>query len=150
MRSILFLLVSAAGSAQILSVASVHAVPGEEVRVDISIESPPGKAPLTLKWDTVFPIQLLDLIGDSLEPGKAAKDSDKSITCVKPKPYAYTCIMFGAPKPLANGVIATLHFKLHPDARPGTATVKVQNGEAVAGDLKVFPLKDAVGSLDIR
>jgi hypothetical protein len=139
-----------AGSAQQLIIAPVRAGRGDEVRVDISIVSPVGKAPLILKWETIFPAQLVDVIGNGLELGKAAKDSDKSISCAMQKPYSYTCILFGGVKPLGNGVIATLHFKLHSDARPGVTAVRVQNTDAAGEDFKRFVLNDAQGSLEIH
>jgi len=139
-----------AATAQDLKVSPVQASPGDEVRVEISIESPAGKAPSTLKWETVFPAQLMDLVGDAPELGKAAKDSDKAIACAKPKPYSFTCILYGGLKRLDNGVIATIHFKVHKDARLGETKVTVQKAEGVAGDLKQFSLKDAEGSVDIR
>ncbi len=151
MRSILcVLLISTAGSAQELTVAPAHGAPGDEVRIDISIESPAGKAPVILKWETVFPSQLLDVLGDGLDLGTAAKDSGKSITCAMQKPYSYTCILFGGLKSLNNGVIATLRVKLHTDARPGVTGVRVQNTEAAGEDLKRFILKNAEGPVDIR
>lgn len=151
MRSILWLLtVSLAASAQDLKVSAVHASPGDEIRVDISIESPAGKGPSTLKWETVFPAQLMDPVGDAPELGKAAKDTDKAIACAKSKPYSITCILYGGLKRLDNGVIATVRFKVHKDARVGETKVTVQKAEGVAGDLKQFDLKVAEGSIDIR
>jgi hypothetical protein len=151
MRSILwFLTISMAGSAQDLKVSPAHTSPGNEVRVEISIESPAGTAPVVLKWETIFPAQLMDPVGDAPELGKAAKDPGKSISCAMQKPYSYTCILFGGLKPLDNGVIVTLRFKVHQDARPGGTTVRVQKAEGVAGDFKRFPLKDVEASVDIR
>jgi hypothetical protein len=103
-----------------------------------------------LKWETVFPSQLLDVLGNGLELGKAAKDADKSITCAMQKPYSYTCILFGGLKPFNNGVIATLRVKVHADARPGVTAVRVQNSEGAGDDSKRFLLKDAEGSVDIH
>jgi hypothetical protein len=151
MRSLLCLLiVSTAGSSQELKVSSVHAAPGGEVGIEISLESPAGIAPVTLKWDTLFPVQLVDPVGDGLELGKAAKDSGKSISCAMQKPYSYTCILFGGLKPIGSGVIAALRLKVHMDARPGATPVRVQKSEAAGADFKQFLMKDAEGSIDIR
>jgi hypothetical protein len=151
MRSILWLLtISTAAWAQDLRVSPVHGSPNDEIRIEISLASPAGRAPSTLKWETVFPAQIMDLVGDAPELGKAAKETDKAIACAKPKPYTITCILYGGQKRLDNGVIATLHFKVHKDARLGETKVTVQKAEGVAGDLKQFVLKDAEGSVDIR
>lgn len=151
MRSVFWLLmIPIAGSAQELRVSPVHASPGNEFQLDVSIESPVTRSPSVLKWEMTFPAQLMDPVGDAPELGKAAKDSGKSIACNLQKPYSYICILYGGLKPLDNGVIATLRFKVHKDAAPGATAVRVQKAEGVAGDYKQFVLKDAEGPVDIQ
>ena len=112
--------------------------------------SPAGKAPSILKWDTIFPAQLLDVVGNGPEAGKAGKDSGKSIACAMQKPYSYTCVLFGGEKPIQDGVIATIRFKVHADVPPGKITIRVQKAEAASSDFKRFNPDDAEGSVEIR
>jgi hypothetical protein len=151
MRFLLLLLgVSAAAAAQALTISSSEGATGSDVSVKIRLESPPGKAPVTLQMDVVFPVQLLDADAAHPEIGQAAKDSGKSIMCATHKPYSYTCLIFGGQKPIDNGSIATFRFKIHADARSGAAPLRIQNVQAVGQDFKQFALKDAEGTLTIR
>ena len=149
MRSVVWLIATAA-CAQTLTIRPVQTSPGAEFQVEISIASPAGKAPPILKWDTIFPAQLVDLVSNGAEAGKAAKDSGKSIACNRQKPYSYTCILFGGQKPIANGIIATIRFKVHADAPPGKTTVRVQKVDAATMDAKPFTMPDAEAPLEIR
>jgi hypothetical protein len=151
MRSVVWLFMGAmAGSAQTLTIAPVQTSPGAEFQVEISMTSPAGKALPILKWDTIFPAQLLDVVGGGPETGKAGKDSDKTIACAMQKPYSYTCVLYGGVKPIENGVIATIRFKGHADVPPGKITIRVQKIEAATADYKRFNLDDAEGSVEIR
>jgi hypothetical protein len=151
MRSVVWLFIGTiAGSAQTLTIAPVHTSPGAEFQVEISLTSPAGKAPPILKWDTIFPAQLLDVVGSGPEAGNAGKDSGKSIACAMQKPYSYTCVLFGGEKPIENGVIATIRFKVHADVPPGKIAIRVQKIESATVDFKRFNLDDAEGSVEIR
>jgi hypothetical protein len=150
MRFILGLFIATAASAQTLTIRPVQTSPGAEFQVEISIASPPGKAPAILKWETIFPAQLVDLVSNGAETGRAAKDSGKSIACNQQKPYSYTCIVFGGKSPFADGVIATIRFKVHADAPPGKTAIRVQKIDAATVDAKPFTLDDAEGPLEIR
>jgi Cohesin domain len=142
----LFIFVTAA-SAQTLTIRPVQTSPGSEFQVEISIASPAARAPAILKWDTVFPAQLLDVVGTGPETGK---DSGKSIACAMQKPYSYTCVLFGGMKPIADGVIATIRFKVHADAPPGKTAIRVQKIDAATVDAKSFTMPDAEAPLEIR
>jgi hypothetical protein len=151
MRSAFWLfIVTTAASAQTLTIRPVQTSPGSEFQVEISIASPAGKAPAILKWDTIFPAQLLDVVGGGPEVGKAGKDSGKVIACAMQKPYSYTCVLFGGQKLIADGVIATIRFKVHADAQPGKTAIRVQKIDAATVDAKSFTMPDAEAPLEIR
>jgi hypothetical protein len=133
-----------------LQVSSVSGAPGEKVGLEISLDSPAGSAPVALQWETIFPAQILEDGGNGPEPGRAASDSGKSLTCTLRKTYSYLCILVGGQKPVANGPIATLRFKIRPEARAGTTVVRVERAEAVTADLKKLTVKDAEGTVTIH
>src|SRR5580698_1636319 len=110
---------------QDLRVSTVSGAPGERVAMEVSLNSPAGKAPVALQWETVFPAGLLDLEGNGQEAGTAAKDSGKSLKCAVQKSSSVICVLAGGQKPIANGVIAILHFKIRANARAGTSIFKV-------------------------
>ena len=136
--------------AQALQVSSVAAARGERVGLEISLDSPAGSAPAALHWETIFPAQILDDGGSGPEMGRAAIDSGKSLTCNKRRTYSYLCILFGNQKPIANGPIAIIHFKIRAEAPTGTTLVRVEKAQAVTADLKELTLKDAEGIVTIH
>ena len=151
MRLTLWLLsIAAVVSGQELSISPVDAAPGNEVRVEISIQSTPGKAPVALQWEMIFPVQLLDPEGDGPEIAQAAKASGKTVACAMNKPYSYTCVLFGGQQPIANGSIVAIRFKIRSDARLGPTAIRIEKAEAATGGLVRSALKDAEGTVTIR
>ncbi len=134
---------------QSLRVSSIAGSPGETIAVEISLDAPAGKEPASLKWETVFPAQLLQAEGSGPSPGGVAKESGKSLTCATPKAYSYLCILAGGQRPVENGLIATFRFKIRGEARIGAATITVEHGEAVSADAAPLPLTDAEGLITI-
>jgi hypothetical protein len=135
---------------QALQVSSVSGAPGEKVELVISLDSPAGSAPAALQWETIFPAQILEDGGNGPEAGRAASDSGKSLTCTRRKTYSYACILVGGQKPVANGPIAIVHFKIRSEAHAGTAVVRVEKAEGATADLKQLTLKDAEGIVTIH
>src|SRR5260370_24068596 len=121
---------------QALQVSSASGVPGEKVELVISLDSPAGSAPVALQWEIIFPVQILEDGGNGPETGRAASDSGKSLTCNRRRPYSYVCILVGGPKPVANGPIAIVHFKIRTEARAGTTVVRIEKAEAAPANLQ--------------
>jgi hypothetical protein len=136
--------------AELLHVSSVTSAPGEKVRLDISLDSAATRAPKALKWEVVFPAQLLELEGDGPEIGSAAMDSGKSLTCSRRKSYSDFCTLSGGQNPVANGPIAIFHFKIRATAEAGTTAVRIERAEAVTVDSKELTLNNAEGTVTIR
>lgn len=131
-------------------ISSVTGAPGEKVRLEISLDSAAARAPTTLKWDMLFPAQLLEPEGRGPEIGSAAMHSGKSLTCTGRQPYSYACILSGGDKLVAGGAIAIFHFKIRPAAQTGTASVRIERAEAVSADSKELTLENAEGTVTIR
>jgi len=134
---------------QLFHVSSASGAPGGKVRLEISLDSASAVAPTALKWEVVFPAQLLKLEGDGPETGSAAKDSGKSLQCSARKPYSYFCILSGGQNPIANGPVAIFHFKILSTAEAGTGAVRIEQAEAVTGDSREFTLDDTQGTVTI-
>ncbi len=135
---------------QVLHVSSVASAPGERVRIEIWLDSAAATAPSALKWEVVFPAQLLELEGDGPEIGGAAMESGKSLSCSGRKPYSYACTLFGGQNPVANGLIAIFHFKLRTTAGAGTSAVRIEKAKAITADSKELTLSSAEGTVTIR
>ena len=134
---------------QALHVSSVSGSPAEKISVEIFLSSPVKESPDTLKWETIFPAQLLVVVG-SPEAGSAAKESGKSLTCELRETYSCVCILAGGQKPIANGLIARFAFEIRADAHPGTANIRISKVEAVTKELKTLVVSGGDGKLEIH
>jgi len=131
-------------------VSSVTKAPGDKVMLDISVNSQPSRAPIAVKWEVVFPAQLMDIEGDATEIGSAAKDSGKSLQCTARKSYAYACNLSGGQNPIANGPIAIFHFRIRTTAQAGATTLRIVRAEATTVDSKEEILNDTEAIVIIR
>jgi len=131
-------------------VSSVTKAPGDKVTLDISADSQPGRAPVTLRWDVVFPAQLMALEGDATETGSAAKDSGKSLQCTARNTYSYSCTLSGGQKTIANGLIAIFHFRILTTADSRKTALRIQKAAATTVDSKVLTLNDTEAIVIIR
>jgi len=134
----------------LLHVSPASGVRGEKVRLEISLGAGTARAPSALKWELIFPAQLLEPEGGGPEPGSAAINSGKSLECTARKPYSYTCSLSGGQNPTANGPIAIFHFKIRPTAEAGTSAVRLENAEGVTVDSKEQRLDNAEGAVTVR
>jgi hypothetical protein len=129
-----------AGANWLDSVAGVST--SQQVALEISAESQPSRAPVALKWEVVFPAQLMEMEGGNPELGSAAMDSGKSIQCTARKSYAYVCTLSGGQKPIGNGLIARYHFQIRTTAAAGTTTLRIERAVATTVDSKVRTLNN--------
>jgi hypothetical protein len=127
---------------QTQAVAPVTKAPGDKVTLEISADSQPDRMPVRLKWEVVFPVQLMEMDTDGPEPGSAAKASDKSLECMSRSPYRLVCTLSGGPKPIANGIIAVYHFKIRDKAKAGPTVFKIEKAESTTMDSTVTALND--------
>jgi len=130
-------------------VSSVTKAPGEKVRLEIAANSQPGRAPVALKWEVVFPAQLMEMESDA-EAGSAAIDSGKSLQCTPLRSYSYACILSGGQNPIADGPIAIFHFKILTTAAPGTIALRIERVEATTVDSKHWSLNNTEAAVIIR
>jgi hypothetical protein len=135
---------------QTSQVSSVTKAPGDNVTLEISANSQPGRAPVALKWEVIFPAQLMSMEGDVPETGSAVRDRGKSLQCTARKQYSYSCVLSGGQNPIANGLIAIFHFKIRTTAGGGTTTLRIERAMATTADSKVVPLNDTEANVIIR
>jgi len=131
-------------------VSSVTKAPGEKVTLAIRMDSQPATAPVALKWEVVFPAQLMEMESDAPETGSAAMDSGKSLQCTAQKPYSYVCILSGGQNPIANGPMAIFHFRIRTTAEAGTTHLRIERAEATTVDSKKQTLNNTEAIVIIR
>jgi len=139
---------------QMLRLSSTSASRGDQVVIELSLESQVGKEPVALQWETSIPATALSLLDEKLPNGSAAGEAGKSLNCAAPEKAAGTyttrCILAGSQKSIKNGTVALLRLQVLPDAQIGTARIRVGKGLAVSGDLKSIPLEAAEAEVTIR
>jgi hypothetical protein len=135
---------------QASGVSSVTKAPGEKVTLDISVNSQHGGAPVAVRWEVIFPAQVMELEGDAPEIGSAALDSGKSLQCAMRNPYSYVCVLSGGQKPIANGLIAIFHFRIRTTAEAVTTTLRTERAVATAVDSKETFLDNTESIVIIR
>jgi hypothetical protein len=133
-----------------LRISPVTGAPGEQVRVEVSIESPPGRKPVSLQWRVVVPDQVLELADTGPERGRAAAGSEKRLTCSRLRNYMYACLLYGGQKPIADGPIAVFHFKIRAAAPSTVAALRLEAAEAVGPDGRQSTLSSAEGTITIQ
>ncbi len=139
---------------QALRLSSAAARQGESVDIEIALTSPAGNEPQALQWETTIPTARLSFTEDQLQVGVAARNSDKSSTCVtksnSPETRTLVCILAGGLKTIPNGVIALLRLRILPEAPPGPATVRADRGIAVLKGLKQVQLPPVETVVTVR
>jgi hypothetical protein len=123
-------------------VSTVTKTPGDEVTLEISANSEPGRAPVALKWEVIFPAQVMEMEGSGPELGSAAKDSGKSLQCNARTPYALDCAVSGVQKPIADGLIAIYHFKIRTTAAKGITALRIEKAESTTADSTKWTLNN--------
>ena len=130
--------------------STVTKAPGEEVSLTLLANSQASKAIVALKWEVLFPVQLMEMESAATQIGSAAKDSGKSLQCSARKPYTYVCTLSGGQKPIGNGPIAIFHFKIKTTAPAGTTTIRTENAVATMVDSKEEPWNNTETTVIIR
>jgi hypothetical protein len=67
---------------QVFHVSSSTSASGEEVSVEMSLDLAVGETLTALKWELVFPAQLMEMGGGGPAIGSASLESGKSLKCV--------------------------------------------------------------------
>jgi hypothetical protein len=123
----------------------------------VTFNSQPGKEPVALQWKITLGTEVTAAAGDFIV-GDAAKLADKAVVCApatKPAEpsLTYGCILSGGTKPVANGTIFLLKYKVKEKAAPHTVVVRISEGMAVSGPsnhLQTTKPAPAEGTITIR
>jgi len=122
----------------------------------VTIDSPPGKAPVALQWEFSIPPVIVISIAD-ITVGKAAESVQKFLTCAaRPSKQAIqrrvrvACILAGGKDPIPNGPIAVVQYHAQWDARGAQLRVPVDNILGASLDLKSIPIPNVEEIIEIR
>lgn len=150
MRFLLAAILVCGARGQALNIRPAQGARGEGVAIEVALDSAPADGPATIKWELVYPAQLLEADLQGPEIGSAAQAAAKSLTCVPRGSYSYVCILTGGAKPVSNGPVAKFPFKIRKDARTGETVLRLTKITAVDKDSKTLIVNGGEGLLEIH
>jgi hypothetical protein len=122
----------------------------------VTIDSPPGKAPVALQWEFSVPPVIAFTTAD-ITIGTAAASAGKSLTCAKSatKPATerrvkYSCILAGGQDPIGNGPIAEVRYRAQWDVKGAPIRVAIENVLGASTNLKRIPISNVDAIINIR
>jgi hypothetical protein len=122
----------------------------------LSLQSPSGKAPVALQWEFTFPSNVVVDLAD-IVAGSAAESAEKSLTCraVEQKNGAgqgslYGCILAGGQKPIPNGPVATVRYRVPSETRQIAEKIRVGKVIGVSADLKRIEIQDLQAAIVVK
>jgi hypothetical protein len=154
-RSFVFVLVSGGVWAQTLLIPPSMVRRGGSGSLLLTLASPDGKAPVALQWEFNFPPSVVVDAAD-IASGSAAESTQKTLTCsaVKTKDGAqgstFECILAGGQRPLQNGPIAIVLYRVPVEVRQIAEKVRVTKALGVTADLKSVELKSTQAAITVK
>ena len=107
--------------------------------MDISLQSPSGKAPAALQWETTVEGAGLTVTQDAA-PRKPNTPAGKSIRCAAKstasKTQTFFCLLAGGVDPIPNGNVALIRLGLLRGKQTAPVRIRVGNVIGVGKDLQ--------------
>ena len=122
----------------------------------LTLQSSSGRAPLALQWEFTFPqnvaVDLADIVA-----GSAAESAEKSLTCrvfEKTKNAApgsvYGCILAGGEKPIQNGPVAIVRYRVPAELKQIAGKVQVTKAVGVTADLRKIEIEGVQAAIIVK
>src|SRR5262245_35018489 len=155
-RGVVLLLAFTSLRAQILLLPPSVVTHGASATLLLTLQSPPGKAPSALQWEVTFPEEVaVDL--EDIIAGSAAQSGEKLLTCrafEKTKDAApgsvYGCILAGGEKPIPNGPVAIVRYRVPAEIRRIAGKVRVGKAIGVTANLKKIEIEDVQAAIVVK
>ena len=122
----------------------------------LTLDSPRGKAPLALQWELTFPPNVVVDTAD-IVAGSAAESAQKALACRSVErtkeggPGAvYACILAGGQKPIPNGPVAAVRYRVPLEIRQIAEKVRVGKAIGATADLKRVDIAGAQAVITVK
>jgi len=137
-----------------LILSPISAARGSVAVVRLELDSPGGQEPQALQWELSYPAPRLGIEDGDLIAGGVANAAGKSLMCAgrveSAARYVYRCILAGGLKPIPNGAVAVINFRVRAHAELGAATVRISNALAIPIDGKEVSIQPNQADVTIR
>ena len=155
-RGVVLVLASTGLWAQSLSIPPSTVTRGASGSLLLTLESPPGKAPAALQWEFTFPPNVVVDLAD-IAAGSSAESAQKALTCrsiEKTKDAGqgsvYGCILAGGQKPIPNGPVAVVRYRVPLEIRQIAEKVRVGKAIGATADLKRVEFEGAQAVITVK
>jgi hypothetical protein len=152
----LLVLASAGLCAQSLSMPPSTVTRGASGSLLLTLESPQGKAPVALQWEFTFPKNVVVDLAD-IAAGSSAGSAQKDLTCRAVESAkdggqgsVYRCILAGGQKPIPNGPVATIRYRVPLEVRGIAERVRVGKAIGATADLKTVEIEVAQAAVTVK
>jgi hypothetical protein len=115
-----------------------------------------GKAPVALQWEFTFPPNVVVDLED-IAAGSAAESVEKALTCRavgKAKDAGqssvYACILAGGQKPIPNGPIAAVRYRVPLEIRQIPEKVRVGKVVGATANLKKIEIEGPQAAIVVK
>jgi hypothetical protein len=134
--------------AQSLREPAVRVDPKTPGVFSLSLDSPPGKAPVALQWEFSLP-PVIAISREDITIGKAAESAGKYLQCtnmaVHPtaqRRLRYACVLAGGQDPISDGPIAEVKYRSQWDVKGVPIRLAINHILGASADLKRIPFPD--------
>ena len=155
-RGAILLLAFASLRAQTLLLPPSVVTHGASGTLLLTLQSPSGTVPLALQWEFTFPQNVAVDLAD-IDAGSAAKSAEKSLTCrafEKTKDSAptsvYACILAGGGKPIPNGPVAIVRYRVPAEIHQIAGKVRVGKAMGVTADLRRIEIEGVQAAIIVK
>jgi hypothetical protein len=154
-RGFILILASAGAWAQSLLIPPSMVTRGGSGSLLLTLESPAGKAPLALQWEFAFPPNVV-VDAEDIVAGSAAESAQKALICRPLKTKGggqgllYSCILAGGQRPVPNGPVAVVRYRIAAEIRQIAEKVGVAKALGVTADLKSVELASTQAAITVK
>jgi hypothetical protein len=129
-----------------LSLSSTIATPGSSAALTVSTSASGNVQPATILWTMQYPA---DVTGVAVNPGPAAANAGKTITCTYGSSAA-TCVAWGENQTtIPDGALATATFQISTTSRNSGVAIINSPGSASDGNGNSLPVTTAGGTINL-
>jgi hypothetical protein len=119
----------------------------------VILESPLGKAPLSLQWE-ISASPAIAIGAADIGIGQAAESSVKFLTCAARAKellrMRYACILAGGQEPIKPGQIAIVHYRAQIDVRGAPIRVGIEKVLGASANSKKIEIQSVDAIIRIR
>jgi hypothetical protein len=153
-RTVVFAAASAGLWGQSLSIPASTVTHGASAVLRLTLNSPPGKAPVALQWELTIPPNVAVDVAD-ITVGSAMESAQKALSCrlverARDPGTVYACVLAGGQKPIPNGPVAAVRYRVPVEIRHIAEKVRVGKVVGSTLDLKKLDLEGAEATITVK